>query len=104
MNDTDYWIGARSDTNGGHTYHWVDGSTLSYLTYNNWGNNLMGKFEIMHCLFLSFVAVCMYVKVNNFWPCRDSQFTYISPRQVVHVVVVVVNDDIEFQMYVAFPF
>ena len=66
MNDTDYWIGARSDTNGGHTYHWVDGSTLSYLTYNNWGNNLMGEFEIMHCLFLSFVAVCMYVTVNNF--------------------------------------
>ena len=42
-NDTDFWIGANADTDKGHKFHWVDGSELSYRTYNNWGNNLMGK-------------------------------------------------------------
>ena len=43
LNDTDFWIGAKSDTIRGGKFHWDDGAELSYRTYNNWGNYLMGQ-------------------------------------------------------------
>lgn len=87
-NDTDFWIGAKADTIKGHKFHWVDGSELSFLTYNNWGNNLMGqpddrRVKNENCVFINYLD-------NYFWhddKCTEKKTGYIceigplSPQQ-----------------------
>ena len=65
INDTDFWIGAKSDTNRGDKFHWDDGSELSHKTYNNWGNYLMGqpddrRVKDENCVYMDYID-------NYFW-------------------------------------
>ena len=65
LNDTDFWIGAKSDTVRGDKFHWDDGAELSYRTYNNWGNHLMGqpndrRVNDENCVYMDYID-------NYFW-------------------------------------